>query len=79
MSYVRPRYITVLLYLGWEPEEGGELKAYLPSGTRVIEPRPGRAVLFFAQEVEHEVLLSHGERFALTLWIWDQKKDSKGR
>ena len=31
------------------------------------------------QEVEHEVLVSQGRRQALTLWIWDVKKDSKGR
>lgn len=34
-------------------------------GERTIEPRPGRLVAFMAQEVEHEVLPSEGERFAL--------------
>ena len=87
-----PRYVTVLLYLGWRPRSGGELKVYppIPSGTegktarpdgptRLIEPQPGRLCVFFAQEVEHEVLPSAGERYALTLWIWSTEKDDKGR
>ena len=64
-----PRKITVLLYLDWRPERGGELRVRMPSsaggGERTIEPRPGRLVAFMAQEVEHEVLPSEGERFAL--------------
>lgn len=46
---------------------------------RDIDPNPGRLVLFMSQEVEHAVLPSVGERFALTLWIWDVKKDELGR
>jgi hypothetical protein len=30
-------------------------------------------------QVEHEVLPSEGERFAVTLWIWSTAKDDKGR
>ena len=44
-----------------------------------FEPRPGRLCVFFSQEVEHQVLTSQGDRFALTLWIWDTKKDATGR
>ena len=57
-----PRLVTVLLYLDWSPSKGGELRAWLPTPVdgeprieRVIEPRPGRIVIFFSQEVEHEV------------------------
>ena len=76
-----PRIVTVLLYLVWEPRAAGELRAFVgePPAARDIAPVPGRAVVFMAQEVEHEVLRSQGERFALTLWIWDVKKDARGR
>ena len=80
-----PRLITVLLYLIWEPQRGGQLRA-LNSGPPDeprepfdVEPRPGRLCVFFSQEVEHQVLKSEGDRFALTLWIWDTKKDATGR
>jgi hypothetical protein len=112
-----PRYLTILLYLSWDPPRGGELALHgLPlsastphqderssdvsvsgramygngsaggsatrdgsgasgapgvhacDGKMLIAPRPGRLVVFFAQEVNHEVLVSDGERFALTLW-----------
>jgi Rps23 Pro-64 3,4-dihydroxylase Tpa1-like proline 4-hydroxylase len=74
-----PRYLTVLLYLSWKPRRGGALRAHLHDGPRDIAPVPGRCVVFFAQEVEHEVLPSEGQRFALTLWIWDVKRDELGR
>lgn len=80
-----PRLITVLLYLIWDPQRGGQLRA-LNSGPPGeprepfdIEPRPGRLCVFYSQEVEHQVLSSEGDRYALTLWIWDVRKDSSGR
>lgn len=74
-----PRIITVLLYLRWAPQRGGELRCHLPAGPRDISPVPGRCVVFLSQEVEHEVRMSEGERYGLTLWIWDEKKDKHGR
>lgn len=74
-----PRYITCLLYVGWRPQQGGQLRAYTKAGVRDVEPRPGRLCVFFAQEVEHEVLPSVGERYAITLWIWSTAKDDQGR
>jgi Rps23 Pro-64 3,4-dihydroxylase Tpa1-like proline 4-hydroxylase len=77
-----PRLITVLLYLQYEPRQGGELRALnCPTRTEPwdISPLPGRLCIFYAQEIEHMVLPSVGQRFALTLWIWDVKKDSTGR
>ena len=44
-----------------------------------VDPKPGRLCVFFAQEMEHEVLRSEGERFAITLWIWSTAKDDRGR
>ena len=52
-----------------------DLRAYMKSGQTDIAPLPGRMVCFFSQEVEHEVLESEGQRFALTVWIWDTKKE----
>lgn len=80
-----PRYLTVLLYLVWDPQRGGQLRALnsgppdAPREPFDVEPRPGRLCVFFAQEIEHMVLKSEGNRFALTLWIWDTKKDARGR
>ena len=78
-----PRYLTVLIYLGWQPQVGGALRCHglkhVKGGSRDVEPTPGRICVFFAQEIEHEVLVSHGERFALTLWVWDTKQDEHGR
>jgi hypothetical protein len=74
-----PRLITILLYLQWAPQRGGELRCHLPAGPRDIAPIPGRMVVFLSQEVEHEVRVSEGERAALTLWVWDVRKDRFGR
>ena len=74
-----PRLVTALLYLAWRPQQGGQLRCHLPDGPRDFEPLPGRLVVFMSQEVEHEVLPSVGDRLALTLWIWDVKKDALGR
>ena len=76
-----PRLLTVLLYLAYEPRTGGELVALnCPAGTdRTIAPLPGRLCVFYSQEIEHLVLPSVGERFALTMWLWDVRKDSQGR
>mmetsp|Transcript_22986 Transcript_22986/g.58510 ORF Transcript_22986/g.58510 Transcript_22986/m.58510 type:complete len:84 (-) Transcript_22986:115-366(-) len=74
-----PRLITVLLYLSWEPQSGGQLRVHLPDGPQDIDPVPGRVCIFYSQEVEHQVHMSEGQRRALTLWIWDVKKDESGR
>lgn len=73
---------TVLLYLSWQPRSGGELRVHdAPpgSGARDIAPLPGRLVVFFSQEVRHEVKVSEGERYAITQWIWEAQCDSHGR
>jgi predicted 2-oxoglutarate/Fe(II)-dependent dioxygenase YbiX len=74
-----PRIITVLLYLSYDPPNGGALRVHLPGGSRDVYPLPGRLCVFFSQEIVHAVLPSEGERHALTLWIWDTKPDGAGR
>lgn len=77
-----PRKVTILLYPNpeWNPEEGGQLRAWPPGG-KVVDcpPLGGRLVIFLAQEVPHEVLESRKDRYCLTLWLWDVKKDDMGR
>lgn len=79
-----PRVLTVLLYLSHQPTTGGALRLHTSGGsatssTRDIEPVPGRLVIFYSQEVAYEVLKSDGERYALTMWLWEMKKDRSGR
>ncbi|CAK9104903.1 Egl nine homolog 1 (Hypoxia-inducible factor prolyl hydroxylase 2) (HIF-PH2) (HIF-prolyl hydroxylase 2) (HPH-2) (Prolyl hydroxylase domain-containing protein 2) (PHD2) (SM-20) [Durusdinium trenchii] len=76
-----PRKVTILLYCnqGWTKSVGGELRAWeaFDQGrgpSRTIEPLTGRMVVFMAEEIWHEVLESHGDRYALTLWIHDRAR-----
>eukprot|EP00041_Stephanoeca_diplocostata_P016604 m.328050 g.328050 ORF g.328050 m.328050 type:complete len:795 (+) comp20423_c0_seq1:157-2541(+) len=76
------RKLTVLYYLnnGWRAGDGGELRVYDSAGgvVRDIEPVLDRVVLFFSdQRVPHEVLPAHKERFAVTLWFYDDREKRK--
>ena len=43
------------------------------AGTQaVIEPMASLVVVFKSRELRHEVLRSHKEMFAITLWLWWQ-------
>ena len=44
-----------------------------------IAPLPGRLVVFLSQKVWHEVRPSAAMRYAVSLWIWDTKRDKHGR
>ncbi|MEQ9443259.1 MAG: 2OG-Fe(II) oxygenase [Cyclobacteriaceae bacterium] len=66
------RLISVVLYLneGWQPGDGGELKIFRPDGNDVLcEPLARRCILFKSDVVEHEVLLTHTDRYSLTGWL----------
>ena len=73
------RRLTAILYLNdrWTPEKGGELLVYPPLGMDGaaigrIEPLANRLLFFYADSrVPHEVMPSHAERFAITLWYYD--------
>lgn len=62
------RRVTAIVYLneGWVPAHGGELKLFEPD--TVIAPVMDRLVVFLSEKIEHEVLESRAERFALTAW-----------
>lgn len=69
------RRLTTLLYLNkeWQPEHGGCLRVFEPGMESVrvrrdIEPRWNRLVIFWSDEVPHEVLPSFRDRVAVSIW-----------
>jgi SM-20-related protein len=71
------RKLSVICYLNnnWTESHGGQLRMYLPDGTRDILPTAGRLVCFRSDQIEHEVLPATRERLSLTGWILDQHAD----
>ena len=67
----RRRRLTAVLYLqpDWQPTDGGVLRAHLDDGPIDVAPVGGRAVVFLADRVQHEVLVAHRQRWALTAWF----------
>merc|ERR1719401_2123820 len=83
------RKISLLLYLnedGWRAEDGGILRAYLPkhksgdarNNIQDILPEGGKLVLFDSTSVEHEVLPTCKERWALVGWFLIGKEANRG-
>ncbi len=73
------RKLSAICYLNedWKKEHGGQLRIYLPDGTRDILPIAGRLVCFRSDLLEHEVLPATRERLSLTGWMLDQFSDLK--
>lgn len=73
------RKLSIICYLNedWKEEHGGQLRIYLPEGSRDILPTAGRLVCFRSDKLEHEVLPATRERLSLTGWILDQYADLK--
>ncbi len=70
------RKITVLLYLNnnWKNGDGGELLLYTDNNDVLkIEPIGGR-LLVFESEMEHEVLMSHADRYSITGWLKNKSR-----
>ncbi|KAJ3307906.1 Egl nine 3 [Blyttiomyces sp. JEL0837] len=69
------RRITMILYLNeeWTKENGGELRLYPTNNMELssidIAPLSNR-LLIFCSELEHEVLPSYSDRYALTMWFY---------
>ncbi|WP_258105605.1 2OG-Fe(II) oxygenase [Marinoscillum sp. MHG1-6] len=65
------RLISVILYLNenWQEGDGGELKVYLDHEEKTIQPIGRRLVLMRSNLVEHEVLMTHKDRFSITGWL----------
>lgn len=64
------RRVTAIVYLndGWVPADGGALRLHLEPPSD-IAPTIDRLVIFRSEVVEHEVLPSHADRWALTAWF----------
>jgi SM-20-related protein len=64
------RKISVILYLNtkWKKGDGGELKIYSEENEITVEPKGGTIVLF-ESHIEHEVLVSHTNRYSITGWL----------
>jgi SM-20-related protein len=70
------RTISCTLYLnqGWQAEDGGQLRLYLPEGELTggyleVPPVAGTSVLFRSDTFFHEVLPANRVRFSLTGWF----------
>ncbi|GAB3376917.1 2OG-Fe(II) oxygenase [Azotobacter armeniacus] len=66
------RSVTVVLYLNaaWQPDEGGELRLYLPGGrAHDVMPQGGSLACFMSADFPHEVLPATRDRLSLTGWF----------
>ncbi|MEH0154185.1 2OG-Fe(II) oxygenase [Limibacter armeniacum] len=74
------RQITILCYLNkeWTEADGGQLRLFFPEGenekTLDILPKAGRLLIFRSDKLEHEVLLTHKERYSIAGWLLDKPK-----
>jgi SM-20-related protein len=65
------RLFTIILYLtDWDETCGGELVLFLPERKEIITPKEG-TLLIFNSELEHEVLITHTNRYSITGWLTD--------
>jgi SM-20-related protein len=64
------RRLTCIYYLNdeWIPSDGGCLRLHVAPVVVDIPPRLNSLVVFLSTEVEHEVLASFSDRWALTGW-----------
>ena len=83
----------MLVYLnnGWTEEQCGQLVLHpgaenseltgLKSGSDsrpvAVLPSGGRLAMFYADRVEHEVMPSRGERYAMTVWYYDEAESEE--
>lgn len=66
------RTVSAVLYLNeaWQPDEGGELRLYLPDGrVHDVVPQGGCLACFLSAVIPHEVLPATRERLSLTGWF----------
>jgi hypothetical protein len=43
---------------------------FLNDGPKEVEPIGDRLLIFWSAHVDHEVLLSNNERYAVTMWFY---------
>jgi len=68
------RKLSVICYVNhdWKEEQGGQLRIYLPDGSKDFLPVAGRLICCRSDQLEHEVLLANRERLSLTGWMLDE-------
>lgn len=76
LSDYRARSITVILYLN-EPnrpvQDGGALRCWVNDDAAFdVQPKGGTLVIFQSDKVEHMVLPSSVDRYALTSWVFGE-------
>ncbi|MBX2961145.1 MAG: 2OG-Fe(II) oxygenase [Cyclobacteriaceae bacterium] len=73
------RKLSVIVYLNtdWKEEDGGQLRIYLPEGSKDVYPLAGRLVCFRSDLLEHEVLPATRERLSITGWMLDRLAELK--
>ncbi len=67
------RKLSIVCYLNdasWQNENGGELVIYTENGEEIINPLPGKIVIFESQVLEHEVKpVLDNKRLSITGWL----------
>ncbi|MCD2451255.1 2OG-Fe(II) oxygenase [Methylicorpusculum oleiharenae] len=68
------RVLSTVSYLNpdWKDEDGGQLILFDPESgapTTRIKPEAGTLAVFLSEEIEHEVLMSHAQRFSIAGWF----------
>lgn len=65
------RKVSVIIYLNshWQSQDGGVLRIYSNGQSTDIEPIGGTLVCFLSQDIAHEVLLSHQNRYSFSGWF----------
>ncbi|RLN97846.1 hypothetical protein BBJ28_00018535 [Nothophytophthora sp. Chile5] len=79
------RLVTCVYYLNeqWEPEHAGHLRVHLkdspllPASHWDVPPKLDTLVVFRSLDVEHEVMPTHHERMAVTIWYYGEPKLSR--
>jgi len=68
------RKISLIIYLNthWQEGNGGELKIYDQAKEITVKPKGGTVVLF-ESHIEHEVMISHTNRYSITGWLKTEK------
>jgi SM-20-related protein len=65
------RTISMVLYLNpdWLEADGGLLKMSTDVGEQTFLPEAGSMVCFMSDRIEHEVTLSHRQRWSIAAWF----------
>jgi SM-20-related protein len=66
------RMVSTVLYLNtaWLPEDGGQLRLYLPNDrVHDVLPTGGALITFLSDRIPHEVLPARRQRLSLTGWF----------